>query len=139
MSVLSGWALARGRDLGRQPLATHAGGNLGTTATADTAGAARVSGATGMRGATVDRMTTRQLFVACPANCLRQGGGALLSAATMNRQQPRLHFTSMPLQPRRTPQIHHLRVRLHITSATNSGRCAQLNRTIPIATAPYAV
>jgi hypothetical protein len=77
--------------------------------------------------------------VACTVTRLRRNGGPLLSAATLDRQQARLHLTPTLPQPRHTPQIHRLTVRQHTTGAAMSGRYAQLNRTIPIVTAPYAV
>ena len=138
MSVLSGWALARGRDLGRQPLAARADGRLGTTATADTADAACVSGATIISADRV-RMTTRQLLVACTVNCFQLGGGPLLSATATGRLYDRSHRTSLPLHQRRVPHFHRPIVRPHTISAPKNGRSGQPNRTIPIATAPYAV
>jgi hypothetical protein len=92
-----------------------------------------------MTGAGMVWMTTHQLLAANTVEHLQRDGGPLLSVASTGLTVDPSGTTPIQPKPRLTPHCDPIIVRPPVAIASESGRCGQPNRTIPIATAPYAV
>ena len=91
-----------------------------------------------MNAAAVSRVATCQLRITCTVNRLRLDDGLLFSVTTM----PNNTLNHPALLCRCNSDAHRQSIPApldYTTTAPNGGRCAHLNRTIPITTAPDAV